>query len=104
MHQPLAATAVDRIVKALDRPRPAPAHTDMLDVHLGKYVTLNVYYYLVGHRWAATETSPGEMSVPHITKIELLLGDSLSIVEMAALPRDLQEDIDNAIIDCESSK
>lgn len=103
MHQPLAAAAVDRLVTALDRPRTLP-HTDMLDIELGKYLTINAYYRCIGQRWLPTETSPGEMPVPHVVKLEIRVGDFTREAQMADLPRDLQEQIDNAIIDHEASK
>lgn len=95
---------VDALVGALSRPRPALAHTDMLDLELGKYLVINIYYRLIGQRWNATETSPGEVPVPHVVKLEIRVGDFTREAQMADLPRDLQEEIDIAILDHEASK
>lgn len=102
MNQPLTASPVDALCAVLKQRR--AAHVEMLDIDFGPYFTLNVYYTLIGRRWHATETSPGEIPVAHVVKIELCVGDHTHEVQMAALPSDLQEEIDNKLIDHEQSR
>lgn len=105
MNQPLSpatVNAVDALCAVLKQRR--AAHVEMIDIDLGKYLTINAYYTLIGRTWHATETSPGEIPVPHITKLEIRVGDWTREVQIADLPRDLQEYIDNAILDHEQSR